>query len=277
MRALAAAVLALAGCGRIGFHAIDGASPVDAPVAADSPALADAPCAPPPTDPCVELAPLASAPSIDGVLEPCLAMRDVAPVGWTDVASIPAGIAVRAAFAWRPDGLYAYVEVDDPSRYAPTPPDDAYCGDAIEIYVDADATYARESEYDDPGTVQLIVAAPAASEVSSTFGQRWVLRGATTVWPATRFAMVARPDGYALETLISASDIGIASWSLAPGARIGLDLALDVSTPDGSLVTDPIDCGTRLGQFFLRTVPRRGVDCGEPYCDTRAFCSPVLR
>jgi hypothetical protein len=88
--------------------------------------------------------------------------------------------------------------------------------------------------------------------------------------------MVGRPGGYAFETLVQASELGRASWTLAAGQHVGLDLAVDVSTPDGSLGTSPNSCGSRTGQYFLRIDPT-AASCVDPYCDSRAFCTPVLR
>ncbi len=288
--------LLASGCGRLGFETITdgGETDVDAGLrdaamldaamvdawraddaghdAATSP---DASCVPVSSS-CNEVHRLPAAPTIDGVIEPCLALNALTPAGWTGSMALPAAIHARAAYAWRPDGIYVYVEVDDPDRHPASMPDDPYCGDAVEAYVDDDGLFAAAGHYDVPGTIQLIAAAPSSSSGSSSYAGRWVDTGTHVAWTPPRFAMVGRPGGYAFETLVQASELGRASWTLAAGQHVGLDLAVDVSTPDGSLGTSPNSCGSRTGQYFLRIDPT-AASCVDPYCDSRAFCTPVLR
>src|SRR5689334_12489162 len=42
------------------------------------------------------------------------------------------------------------------------------------------------------------------------------------------------PDGYVFEAVVSAADLGLASWALATGEHVGFDIGLNVSaaTPD---------------------------------------------
>lgn len=278
-----AAALAMAslGCGRVEFETVD-ASAADAgalDAGADA-ALPDAPapdasCLAAGADPCTSLPRLAEPPAIDGTLEPCLALLPIEPAGWTEPAmAIP--VVARAAVAWRPDGLYAYVEVDDDALFPARPgAERAYCGDGVEIHVDDDGVYARAPDYDDPGTAQLIVAAPASGADIGTFGERYVFPRDRQMWTDPRFSMHRRAGGYALEIFVGAGDLGRGTWTLEAGSRVGLDLAVNVSSADGTSTGDPLDCGARLGQFFLRTVPA-GAACGLPHCDVAAFCTPTL-
>ena len=47
---------------------------------------------------------------------------------------------------------------------------------------------------------------------------------------------------------------------------------------DGRLVDTELSLDSdEILHLIERVVPPLGVDCGEPYCDTRAFCAPTLR
>ncbi|UJR86418.1 Hypothetical protein I5071_85130 [Sandaracinus amylolyticus] len=265
---LAALATTPTACGRVGY---DSQGRLDAAVVQDAGTSSepDASCARA-LDPCTELPRLDAPPSIDGALEPCLALSVIEPRGWNGLEPLPDGITARAAIAWHPDGLYAYVEVDDGERHAASPPDRAHCGDAIEVFVDDDGALTAPPDYDRPGTAQFVVAAPLATR--GPYAQRWVI-DLIGDWTSPRFLMVERPSGYALEALIVAEDLGLASWALVPGARLGVALSIDVSPPGGPREGE---CGGRLGQFFSRVISEPG-GCGEPYCDARALCTPVLR
>lgn len=286
-RAWPFAVVALvAGCGRLGFEPLDAGegaldapgidAPADAPDAPDTPPVdaPDAGCVALPGDLCTTVPRLAAPPTLDGRLEPCLALSAVPEVAWTDTGT--SDVTARAATAWRSDLLYVYVEVDDPSLHPAGMTDDAYCGDGVEVYVDDDGTYAAAPDYDVPGTSQLIVAAPVNESAVSTQASRWAAGAGELPWPGRRMVMRGRPGGYALELLVDANALGLSSWTLAAGGRVGFDLSINVSTPDGSPTTDPSDCGSRLGQFFLAaTVDATGCG-GLPFCDVRVFCRPTL-
>lgn len=282
----ALAVLAL-GCGRLGFEiASDAGTDVGVDAARDASgdagndaavdARSDAGCQPS-ADPCVELHRLADAPTIDGVIEPCLVPAAITPVGWTGATPLPESLHARAAYAWRPDGIYFYVEVDDPDLHPAMAPDDPYCGDGIEVYVDDDGAFATAGAYDIPGTIQLVATAPSTPSGSSNYGGHWALGGPHGLWIPPRYAMVGRPGGYALETLVQARDLGLPTWSLTAGQQVGLDVSINVSTPDGSAGTSANSCGSRQGQFFLHVTAGPPSCGGAPFCDSRAFCTPALR
>ena len=261
--ALALLAAIVSGCGRLGFETAGDASCTMAPA---------------PSNLCTDIPTLATQPVIDGHLDSCLTLTPIAPTGWTGSLPMPT-IAARAAVAWRRDGLYVYVEVDDANLFGAAMPVATYCGDGIEIYVDDDGAFAMEGAYDRPGTVQLIAAAPTSTGGMSSYGERFVLMGmpANGAWANTRFAMVGRPNGYALETFVQAADLGLDVLTLNAGQHIGLDLSINVSTTDGSPGTGTSSCGTRIGQYFLHVVPPMGMLAGQPFRDTRAFCTPTLR
>ncbi len=300
-----ALVLVVVGCGRIGFDPVDGAaldaSVIDADLvdaaamdggASDSGASdagasdagdldagtldSGAPDAGPPRPLCDVLPALTVAPVLDGALDGALTLHPITPVGWTETrVGIPADIRARATIAWRTDGLYFYVEVDDVGLHPAIAPAATFCGDSVEIYVDDDGIATAPPAYDEPGTVQLLAASPSSETGTSTYGELYVDTMLGGPWRPDGFVAVGRPGGYALEAFVSAADLRLASWSLASGMRVGIDLSVGVSKPDGSTTGPTIDCGTRIGQFFLRMAEGPG-SCLEPYCNITAFCTPTL-
>jgi hypothetical protein len=209
---------------------------------------------------------------LDGVLDCGPSLRALALTGWKSAAAQPSGLTAKLAAAYRPDGLYVYVEVHG---QAPAPhPSDAliYCGDALELYVDADGTLASDGAYDAPGTMQLIVAAPASEGAPNPHAERF-LQGATQGAWSGAYKLTWLADGYALEAFIVAADLGLASWS--PSGMLGLNLVLDVAGPSTS---PDLGCGLQLGQYFWRLSAATPSSCnGEPWCDTRAFCVTELQ
>ncbi|MCC7537844.1 MAG: hypothetical protein IT379_16590 [Deltaproteobacteria bacterium] len=255
----------------------DGASPPPPPPDVGPPPRDAGPCGPPPATAayCTALPRLGSAPVIDGILECGLALSTLEPAGWTASDPIPAGTVARFAYAWRPDGIYAFVDVDDPRRTPAETRDEVWCGAGAEIHIDADGTYAAAPFYDDPGTRQFIATAPTDDTSPSMRGTvYWTDDGTHVVGPWSRgFVVVPRPGGYSLEAFVAAADLALATWTLAPGGRVGIDLAINVAAERG----EPSDCGHRLGQFFLKVHDETDSWCeGLPHCDVRAFCNPTL-
>jgi hypothetical protein len=241
-----------------GAAGADGAPTVDASGA----------CLGPVHDGCEEVPPLASPPVIDGALECGLALRPIVPQGWTHPGPVPPDRAAAYAVAWRPEGLYVYVSVDTPDRRPSVGASGRlHCGDAVEIFVDADGAFTRPPAYDPEGTMQFVIPAPAA--VDHRLGWRWIRGVELGGWDG-RFVASPRPGGYAVEAFIQAADLGLRTWTLGAGDRVGIDLAIDLSGQGG----EP-DC-SRLGQFSLRVAPPTAGCPGYPWCSVAAFCRPQL-
>lgn len=224
---------------------------------------------------CDELVPLPSAPVIDGVLEPSLAL-----LTWLEpsTSQLPAGMRVDVALAYRPDGVYFFLAVDDPTLNPP--PLDAldYCGDGVELYVDDDGVIQAPPAYDTPGTMQFIVAGPADSVTPAHRGQRFLFpntpSGDSTDlgdWTSDRFVAVATARGYAVEAFVVASDLDLETWTLAPGGKIGWNLSFNIGGPQPPGIDA---CTTRNQQFHFR-LANSGA-CTPPYCNASALCTPTL-
>lgn len=224
---------------------------------------------------CAEVSPLGEAPIIDGVLEP-----NVALYRWLDETSpeVPPGIRVDVALAYRPDGVYFYVDVEDPTR--DPPPLDAldYCGDGVELYVDDDGVIQAPPAYDSPGTMQFIVAGPVDSATSAHRGQRFtfpnVPSGDSTDlgdWTSDDFIAVPSSRGYAVEAFLTAVDFDLDAWTLAPGGKIGWNMSFNIGGPQAPGIDA---CTTRNQQFHLRLA--NSGECTPPYCNASALCTPTL-
>ena len=81
----------------------------------------------------------------------------------------------------------------------------------------------------------------------------------------------ATPEGYAVEALITASDLGM--WDWQPAGQLGFDLAVDFA---GSGPSTDSACSTARSQLLLRVTPEAPPCAGQPWCDTRSFCVPRL-
>jgi hypothetical protein len=310
-RYLAACIaLLLAACGRLGFGELpaadSGGARRDAAVAVDSGnARVDAALGSDAangatdggpscnvtavSDYCTEIPRLKSDPRIDGELDCGPPLLDITPRGWTSASAIPAGQVARLAVAWRPTGLYVFLEVQDPTRL-PWPPavgtttEGPWCGDGVEIYVDSDGQNPDAPLYDDPGTVQLIASAPANMNTPVVSGgQRYrsrTNRALISAWTSMRYGAYPRADGgYTFEALVKADDLDLTSLSLTAAQTIGFDIGVNVSVsayppPPGQQA----DCNRRLGQYFLKVAsePCTTESC-RPYRNSSAFCQPTLR
>lgn len=272
MRRLLLLVPLITGCGLVGYDAqavvVDGGEDAADADATTCTAGASA-------DYCAGIPAMSEAPTLDGFVDCGLALQDFAPEGWypTGAEPMPATLGTRFAAAYRPDGLYVYVEVDDAGLY----PADVvsgllYCGDSAEIYVDVDGTFGSPPSYDASGTRQFLARAPEGAGTSS-IGEVFSQQVRIGTWSTSGFVVRPRTGGYALEAFLDDSDLGVGTWTLTQGATIGLDLGVNVSTSDGS----PSECGTRIGQYFLRSASPGADPCfGRPYCDVTAFCTPTL-
>jgi len=212
---------------------------------------------------------------IDGTVDCSLPLSSLPELGWTGGATAPDAHA-EYGLAWRPDGLYLYVRVRDPSLVPAETSRDVWQGDALEIYVDSDGVYTAPPAYDDPGTRQLVAGAPASATSSSSRGKMYA-SGHPAVegpWTSPRFRSFGRSDGYVVEAFIDAADLGLPTWSLAVGGKVGMNLSVDVSYPTDQ-GADAGGFGNRVGQYFLRLGTVNGGSVLPPF-DVRAFCTPSL-
>lgn len=215
---------------------------------------------------CTEIPELPAPAVIDGEVECGLELRRITPVAYT-LMSTPDST-IDFAIAWSADGLYLYARVIDPLVLAAPAADPPWEGDSVEFYVDGDGTYTAPPAYD-ADTRQLVIAAPQGG-APSTRAESYAVPPAGVAWTSTKFGAFPRSDGYVVEALVTASDLGLATWLLAAGRHIGFDVGLNVSaaTPDGGTQ------GTRIGQYFLRV--DTALTAGHPFQSVTAFCNPVL-
>lgn len=225
-------------------------------------------------DICREIPAFTGVPLLDGALDPGLELDAVVPVGWRGFGTVPAGYAMSYATAWLADGLYFFIHVDDPDRNPAPLSEPSWEGDGVEIYVDSDAVYPPAGSWDDPGARQLIVAAPGDAQAPSTRAEWYTVGGVSAAWTPTSFVCVPTTTGYDLEAYIRAVDLGLPSWSLRAGDRVGIDLAHNVSLPSGE--SSPL--GNRDSQYFLHLLePPLDDGYDYPFLNENAFCTAVLR
>lgn len=267
------------GSGGMGMAGSDSGRPGDAGTDATDGSPDGSRCPSPPSavaDYCLELPELPGAPVIDGLLDCGVALHSFVPVGWTGGATPPDATS-EYAVAWRPDGMYFFVRVHDPSFVPAGPTLRTWQGDAVELYADNDGAYKAPPNYDDPGSRQFVVAGPTDATSTATRAEVWHFgnAGAFTVWTSTEFGAFGRPDGYVVEAFVTGADLGLSTWGLAAGAAVGMDLSIDVSYPTAQ-GPDAGPFGNRLGQYFLRTGELDSGTAVLPPFDVRAFCRPTL-
>ena len=227
-------------------------------------------------DYCTEVPPLRGPVTIDGVLEPGLLLRALDPVGWTSGQSIPTGESSSYAVAWQPDGLYFYVAVTDSSRIPAAIDDAVWIGDGVELYADADGVFSAPPAYDNPGTTQLVAAAPGDDTTSVARGERYRDMGSLNAWTSSTYRAFPTPTGYVVEALVQAADLDLQTLQLSTGARVGVNLSVNVSVELAAFEPDGGAVFPRLGQYFLRTSAEPHVCGGAPFCQPLAFCTPLL-
>jgi hypothetical protein len=182
------------------------------------------------------------------------------------------GHALAYAAAWHALGLYFYLEVSDPDRNPAAPSSEVWEGDGVEVYVDHDGIFAAAGTYDDPGTRQLIFAAPADGASDGDRGEAYASpAGRLGTVAATDWIATPTPTGFAFELWVTAADLGLSTWSLTAGAQVGFDLAHNVSSPVGQTGAQ----GNRAGQYFLRVGPQTDVSM-YPFYNSGVFCAPTL-
>ncbi|HVU04520.1 MAG TPA: sugar-binding protein [Polyangiaceae bacterium] len=258
-------------------------SPRPGDAAADSSVLGDAApgdaradadgCVPvgPAPEYCSTIPALRAPPVIDGALDCGLSLRPLVAQGWTAPSPVPSEVSATYAVGYRPDGLYFYVVVVDPTRIPPIAGDEAWRGDGVELYVDADGVFTAPPDFDDPGTRQVEIAAPVDAVTPSARAQLYVWMGARSDWTSSNFIALPTSTGYVVEAFVGAAELGVSTWKLSPGARVGMDLAINVSDPTTSAY-DAND-GYRLGQYFLRVTTGSNP---PPFSNVDAFCLPTL-
>jgi hypothetical protein len=215
---------------------------------------------------------------IDGKLDCGLPLRTITPLDWTSTTPIPSDHqGARLAVAWHPEGLYFYVEVTDSAVARATSSNPVWCGDSVEVYVDSDGSYPDAPAYDDPGTIQLIAAAPSgADQPVSRDGERYRDGDLATppTWNNTNHGAYFTDTGYVFEAFVTAEDQDLASFSLQPGDHIGFDIAINLTLTSPGQAPD---CDAHYGQYYLAIAQRNcsGMDC-QPHDNSAALCSPVL-
>jgi hypothetical protein len=222
-------------------------------------------------DYCAALPALSKVPVIDGELDCGPALVTLEGVGWTGPESSPVNHKTSFAAAWREDGLYVYVQVRGQVP-VPHPADQPiFCGDGIELYIDADGDVDKAGNYNKSGAVQLVVSAPSTQEGLTLDAERFLNGISQGVWLSNGIKTVMSSDGYDLEAFITAGDLGLGEWPSS--GRVGFDIAINLGGDSNG--ADP-NCGSRLGQYFLRVTSPSKACSGAPWCDTRAFCIAQL-
>lgn len=270
--ALAAVAPALAACD--GDVAYIGRQ--DDAVASCAPACDAGACG---VDYCAAIPRLTSPPRIDGALECGLSLASIDAASWRGPDAKPADLSAEYAVAWSDAGLYVFVHVREAHRL-PSPAaagGNVYCGDATHVFVDDDGVFAAPPAYDERSTRQLVAEAPrddvTAVAIGTVYGPSPTSAG-VGAWNAARFRTFPRPDGYVLEAIVTADDLGLPTWKLTAGAAIGFDVSISYGGSPSEYPGDPT-CLKR-GDFVLRAVAPTGTTSGLPHDDVDAFCRPRL-
>jgi hypothetical protein len=247
------------------------AGPVDASSEEDVPTCAP-PDASPALDDCKALASKTSAPVIDGILDCGVPLWDMPQAGWSGTGSVPAGIKTQVGAAWRNDGLYLFVHVTGAGahRYPAPAGDPVWCGDAVELYVDSNGTYAHPPDYDFPGTMQFVLEAPSDAMTTAMMSDRFENTNEVGQWTG-EFITVRTADGFDAEAFIRAADLDLTTWTLAAAGHVGLDVAVDLGDPTQMPASCPL-----LGQYDIQVVATDAA-CNRPSCNVEEFCRPVLQ
>jgi hypothetical protein len=213
-----------------------------------------------PNEPCSQLPKLATPPTLDGVLEPGLDLFPVRQTGFVPRA----GNSSRFAAAWFDTGIYFFIEVTDPDLYPPAASSPAYYGDGAEFFVDHDGLFTSSSTYDNPGTRHVIIPSPASKTEPGTRAELYLTNGFNANLAADHFASVPTATGYAIEVIVTTSDLGLASWPMSAGQKVGIDIGHNVSYADGQTGTN----GYREGQYFEQGL--------QPWMYENQFCLTTL-
>jgi hypothetical protein len=238
---------------------LDEGTPFDAEVPVDGPS-----CARPAATAVCPRRPL-----IDGRLECGLVVAPLVPLAWTGDDPIPAAHRTELAIAWHPDGIYFFVHVVTSVLRPPDATDPVYCGDGVDLYLDADALFTAAPRYDAPGTRQFIISAPIGT--TSTRAVTYMDSRDDGVWDVGRAVAVRTADGYVVEAFVTQEDLRLPPGAFLDDATVAIDVSLNVA----GAVDAPIECGRRLGEYHLSIAPLPA-GCVVPYCSVLAFCTPKL-
>jgi hypothetical protein len=171
--------------------------------------------------------------------------------------------------------LYLFIRVVDPSRLPAPSSEPTWSGDGVELYVDTDGVFPSAPTYD-ADTIQFCTSAPADNTTSVSRVQGFRNAVEVAAWGATNIRSFPTSDGYVVEALVRATDVMVPSWTLTSGARVGFDLAVNVSAPAFSFDEDGGSQQPRIGQYFLRASDDLATCNGAPFCQPLAFCTPLL-
>jgi hypothetical protein len=221
------------------------------------------------SDVCASVPGLPVTPVVDGLPDCDLPLYRLAPEAWDGDAGAPDAVASYAV-AFRPNGLYFYVQVTDPTAVPAAQGAPADQGDAVELFVDADGSFSAPPAFDGSGTRRFVVAAPSNGAVAARRGDAWTSgTSGSSPWASTQFVAKSKSFGYVVEAFVSAADLGLQSLTLAAGSTVGFDIAIDVSYPTEATTGAN---GRRMGRYFLHV----GSGAVTPDQDVRAFCTPTL-
>ena len=220
-------------------------------------------------DSCARIPPLRDAPNIDGTLDDeSLPLERIVPLGWEGRGPLPP-VVTDAVFAYRPDGLYAWLRVTKPNRQPAATDEAAFCGDAVELFVDADGIVDRP---DGDGTRRIVVGPTSAGRRVEIYAGDKLLTDASTSSDIA-VALSTRPSGWSAEIFVRAATLGLPTWALFPPGRVGLALTVDIGQP---LSSDAGACASRYGRYFWRIADVAPGACAAPECNVAAFCTPAL-
>jgi Carbohydrate family 9 binding domain-like len=231
-------------------------------------------CWPDTTAPCDALPRLDFDPVIDGFRDDDCAAPLFASSDWVWIAGVDGKdttTTARFAAARVPSGVWFFVEVND-EDVLPAANAAVYEADAVEVYVDTDGEFTNK-HYDEPGTVQLVIAAPRTTDPSGS-ARVWRYiemedQGPHLMSSAGAFTT---GNGYVIEMIVRPGDVGMPTPTFS-NDKIGFNVAVDTCDADG--LAEP--CTSRTGQLLFHCPTNGAGNCSaHPADQTGAFCTPSL-
>lgn len=174
-------------------------------------------------------------------------------------------VVIRAA--WSPEALHVHVHVDQAKVFSPTPVEEVWHGDAIELFVSGSAMLTGPYGGTDDPALQAI-ASPDQSPSSPARALIYRMGTYESVLGPSAFATRMVPGGYEIELEIPWSQVGAVPVS---GGSIGFDLGVDVrETGDAP--------GPELQTFlgYRPSVASTACPRIHPSCDDRTWCIAKL-